>query len=476
MSGYRVWAKIYNGNTFVRSTEEFGTPIVGTNHIETISGDVYFSEAAGTYDVFVVDGPSGTAGNHESQHQTLQITGSSTSRLIVYSGYGQFINPDEKLSYFGDYANHAYHGYFVSIQARNASGQILGSGNVSFSYTPNDGYLVIPTTSIGNLVTNLAIPDVIYSGEYPSGPSKEFTVRAAMNISGTNVSVDFPLTIRPDLDPSVIRGPLHHQKPASYPFYRREVGGDGYADRDEGTAPFDPNRKNVVVEVDWSSSFADRSLIPEIMTEVNRIWEDSCGVTIIFASESQISTSIDDVPEYMTLPQTRTILSANRFLPNAIHVLIGRSASDWLGGDVRGITIDYRIVGGRSRMECASLATGDPTQFQTATNLSECGILIFGDRLAADIQAHGNEIPLLGGWAGRRARFYAWFIAHEIAHALGRVGHDSNSDNLMKQGLNNLWDSTTPSYYDYMRLYQETSLDLINTRNVVGINTVDTDF
>lgn len=470
MSGYRVWAKIYNGNTFVRSTEEFGTPIVGTNHIETISGDVYFSEGAGTYDVFVVDGPSGTAGNHESQHQTLQITGSSTPRLIVYSGYGQFINPDEKLSYSGDYANHAYHGYFVSIQARNASGQILGSGNVSFS--SNDGYLVIPTTSIGNLVTNLAIPDVIYSGEYPSGANKEITVRAAMNISGTNVSVDFPLTIRPDLDPSVIREPLHHQKPSSYPFYRREVGGDGYADRDEGTAPFDPNRKNVVVEVDWSSSFADRSIIPDIMTEVNRIWEDSCGVTIIFASESQISTSIDDVPEYITLPQTRTILSASRFLPNAIHVLIARNASDWCPADFGSLPIDERSTpDGRNLMECANLATGDPNQFQTAANLNECGLLILGDRLYSAIESHGG-MPLLGGWNGQRKKFYAWYIAHEIARALGRVGYDDSAPNLMKSGLTDIWASPTPSYFNYMRLFQ-TSLDFINTRNVLGVHTVD---
>ena len=321
-SGNTVWAQIYSGGVLVRNTKGLG--YAGYN--QAISKQIHFSEPPGSYSVYLAEGPTvgGTPELVSSVPTSIEISGASMPRLLVYSGYDQYVNGAEVLSYSNEYHNHAYHGYFISIQARNSSDQIVHSGTVSFSYTPNDGLLSIPSANIGSVATDLAIPDVEYMFDTPTGTRKYYTVTASMSISGTNATASFPLTIQPDMELSGLflqNPPLHLERSPAYPY--TEVPGDGTADYLQFYPPPYTMMKHVLVEVDYYSGFPERSLIGSIMSEVKAIWA-AYGVDIEYVADSYISNSIDQVAQYATWDNAKTLLADNRNMNGYLHIVIGR--------------------------------------------------------------------------------------------------------------------------------------------------------
>lgn len=99
---------------------------------------------------------------------------------------------------------------------------------------------------------------------------------------------------------------------------------------------------------------------------------------------------------------------------------------------------------------------------------------MFGDQLH-NLAAPGGNWGT-GGWS--QSRLYAYFIAHEIGHALGAYLHDDageDTPNLMLTDPSAIWNQITPTYSSYIRLF-EPALQLVNTRNVIGVQTVDIQF
>jgi hypothetical protein len=441
----------------------------------TFIADVAIDKPGGTY--FARVEAEGTGLNRIfSGWKKIKISGGAI--LFVWSGKNQRVNPQEELS--RDKLNPVAYGYNIAVQYLNLNNVPQNGRTVTFSST-DGGVVFAPSstqtqrTSHPDLIDDVAIDGyattrIWYNGTLISGERREVSIRAASFDGSAPIYADITLAIQLDRETSTLSGDNRHQRDGG-----SEIPGDTFPDPDN-------DKKKVYVEVDYVRGFApligtiqQSDDVGGIMSLVSSIW-DAHGVEIEYADQ-RVDRSA--VPQNATRAEAQALLQTTRDNDKKryLHVFIGRNGDQSLteGNPVLGVTIQSKGWGvggdGFSNLDCTNLASGDPARHLGRSNssdyyLSRNGIFMLSD-VINNYYFSGGPPPNERGWDGDWKKVYAVAIAHEIGHALGIKPHDNTDYNIMKSPLD-----YSGLYTQWIRLFP-VSYALINTRNKVGVETVD---
>jgi len=399
----------------------------------------------------------GSYGDMRSSQSTIKVSGNP--RLIVWSGKSVKLNTNEAIGGIGAEGQY-YYGYAMAIQALD--GANVPQNGVTITLSSSDPSVIINPSSTATTtlrtVSGIVSPFISFIGTI-GNEVRNVNINETATINSTNVSLTIPIIYENDKEGSGLSG-YHHEQDGN----SNEILGDNYADYLEtGSAK---TQKNVKVQLDYSSDFAKISDLDNIITEVQNIW-NAWGVYMTITKGTAISTS--NVPGSLTRDDAETLLSSVSKPSDNIHVVIAKGADLTLSGDgTYGITIHYGQNGENySFVDCANLATGDPS-FRSGNHgasyyLSRTGCIIFSSTIEIDL----SSIYALYNWTSTQV--YAWVIAHELGHAMGISQHPDEPQDGPSLMTPPSFDDT---YYAWTKLLQK-SLNLLNTRDRLGVETVD---
>jgi|GEM_PF-5970531 len=240
----------------------------------------------------------------------------------------------------------------------------------------------------------------------------------------------------------------------------KEIPGDGYNDNDE--------IKTIKVEIDYAYISIDnvRSAISWMKDILVTAHLDTLD-TLDFKIDDEITTfPLQISPEYL-----KQYLATYRTYHDRIHVIIGTWRADDPYWENPGECISYNLLayGGLSHTECAHFASTDSSIAQAY--LDSTGIIIYGVAMDSLRRHKYNLGQLHVSWYNMN-KWIAHAMAHEIGHVLGLSSHHP------KGVMDALVDYTTS--YDNYNFFIDTLLnknpheDAMNTRDVLGIHTIDT--
>ncbi|MEO0129956.1 MAG: hypothetical protein ABIL02_06935 [candidate division WOR-3 bacterium] len=170
--------------------------------------------------------------------------------------------------------------------------------------------------------------------------------------------------------------------------------------------------------------------------------------------------------------EIRKYLKDYRSYRDRIHLIVAGKYSDY--PNLYGITVNYiqPSYGGSGvpgyvshHATCGNYATSDDSSSQA--HLDSCGIYIFVTTIKYDIDHNQNWI-----WSYKEG--IGTIIAHEIGHALGISSHNE----AVMEDINLKTDGPAVNYnhFDTTKLNIKPPYDAVNTRDVLGIYTVDIGF
>jgi hypothetical protein len=388
--------------------------------------------------------------------------------LFLTVAMEQRINPSEELGFSGN-SGYGATGYFPSVQARdNQDLPVVGSLAVNLScQDPLLHFSPTATTARYQGIDGIAVVnEVRYLGTAPPTGMREVRLIASATIGTDAVTTQIPIFIHSDGELSGGGQSFHHQL---YPLSQNEIIGDNISDANE-PSPATNQKKDVFVELDYFTGFSRANSIAEIIEAVESIWRMH-GVELHIVTGSEIPSS--NVPSEVTRQQAKGLLKDYRDVTKRsyIHIVIGKGAStSWLSNTgVLGINVVMRDAAGDgySFWDCANLGSGDPAWRAGSSRwayLDSMGVYMFANRID-----NLFTFPPLG-WTWTNV--YAWLIAHELGHALGRHDHDNGSANLM---MENALAAFSFGWSNSIELRQA-SYDMINTRIKLGVETVDINY
>jgi len=179
---------------------------------------------------------------------------------------------------------------------------------------------------------------------------------------------------------------------------------------------------------------------------------------------------IDDgfsVPATLPASIIKATLSQCRDNRNYLHIFIGSKSPDvnYLGENVA-----YNITswGDFSHTECAHFASTDT--FISNSYLDSTGIIIYAEQIFEQLLAQPWDTLWAHGWLPS-TKTVGIVIAHEIGHALGVAAHHTTG--VMRENIDWYQDSDTYMYFDTTKLNNNPPWDAMNTRDVLGIQTID---
>jgi hypothetical protein len=233
-----------------------------------------------------------------------------------------------------------------------------------------------------------------------------------------------------------------------------EIPGDGYND---GTG-----KKTIKVEIDYASNIISSDLIEWAVDDMKKI------LATAKLDTSDANFVVDDgisVPDTIYPSQLKLYLAQHRthkdWRDAYIHVIIGsREPQDSYPGEV--VAYNLTSWGHFSHTKCAHLASTDSSIAQAF--LDSTGIIIYARHIYEAMQDTHDY-----SWDWCKGVAHA--MAHEIGHSLGLLSHHPNGV------MNSIVDYTVP--YDSFNYFLDTLLnrdppeDAMNTRDVLGIHTID---
>ncbi|MGB9722230.1 MAG: hypothetical protein ACPL28_12220, partial [bacterium] len=172
---------------------------------------------------------------------------------------------------------------------------------------------------------------------------------------------------------------------------------------------------------------------------------------------------LDPIPTLMI----KTYLAGFRDFRDRIHIVIGSRREDTndMGEVVAYNTSDW---GSFNHTNCGHLASTDSAGAQAY--LDSTGILIYAGQIFDGWWSVSWDTLLKYGWN-------SWYkalgvaMAHEVGHALGKISHDSSG--VMQKTIKWRKYNSTYMYFVDSLLNKKPPEDAMNTRDVLGIHTID---
>ncbi len=172
---------------------------------------------------------------------------------------------------------------------------------------------------------------------------------------------------------------------------------------------------------------------------------------------------LDPIPGWMI----KTYLAGFRDYRDCIHIVIGSKREDT---NDFGETVAYNILdwGGFKHTQCGHLASTDSAIAQRY--LDSTGIFIYVQRIIDSWWAANWDTLSKYGWSSWYKPFGVT-LAHEIGHALGILTHDEKG--VMQEKI--IWRNYAHTYMYFVDslLNKKPPEDAMNTRDVLGIHTID---
>ena len=236
-----------------------------------------------------------------------------------------------------------------------------------------------------------------------------------------------------------------------------EIPGDGYND---GTG-----KKTIRVEIDYASDILNIEHIQNGLFYMKQILAtarlDTMDANFIV---DEGFDCLDPIPTWMI----RTYLAGFRDYRDCIHIVIGSKREDT---NDFGETVSYNLSdwGGLTHTQCGHLASTDSAI--TQKYLDSTGIFIYVQQIIDSWWAANWDTLLKYGWNSWYKPFGVT-LAHEIGHALGILTHDEKG--VMQEKI--IWRNYADTYMYFVDslLNKNPPEDAMNTRDVLGIHTIDT--
>ncbi len=185
---------------------------------------------------------------------------------------------------------------------------------------------------------------------------------------------------------------------------------------------------------------------------------------------SSLNFIIDDgitIPDPLDPILIRQYLVNYRDYRDCIHMLIATKRSDnpAMGGEV----IAYNLTdwGGLSHTKCAHYASTD--SFIAQAYLDSTGIIVYSQAIWNSMHTYHPDTLFFNGWDFPKGIAVA--MAHEVGHSLGLSTHHSSG--VMQNSVKYNRPYSTYNFFVDLLLNKKPPVDAMNTRDVLGIHTID---
>ncbi len=390
----------------------------------------------------------------QAGESSTKVYGPGGRQLILFMGNRRICN-------LGDTLKDPY-AYPLMVQVVDSAGNGINGDTIwfkadygKFGNQSSVGFITATVNYGDSTLDGIAGPSEPFPYIFPNEPRDIMITVEAMK--GTNIWATKQVALRCFNDPELsgLNPPKCHETTDAIN-KNVEIPGDGYND---GTS-----KKTIKVEIDYASDIihvdgvrSGISYMKEILVTAKL---DTTDMNFII---DEGFDGLDPIPSWMV----KTYLAGFRDFRDHIHIVIGsrRENTNDLGDVVAYNLSDW---GGFKHTKCAHLASTDSAIAHL--HLDSTGILIYAGRICDEWWSISFDTLFHYGWT-------SWYkalgvaMAHEIGHALGILTHDSTG--VMQARINWKKNASTYMYFVDSLLNKRPPEDAINTRDVLGIHTID---
>ena len=352
--------------------------------------------------------------------------------------------------------------YPLMVQVTDSAGNGINGDTVFFSAdygkfgnSTQVGFITNTVEYVDSTLDCIAAPSGDFPYIFPNEPHDIVITIEAMK--GTNIWATKQVLLKCFSDPELsgLNPPKCHETTDTLN-KNVEIPGDGYND---GTG-----KKTIRVEIDYDADIVNQGLVEDFIVVTKKILATA---RIDTADANFVINDGFSGPDVLDKLTVKTLLATYRNYRDYIHLIIGSKRENFAGfGEV--ISYVDPAWGNFSHTKCAHSASTDSAIAQTY--LDSAGIFIYGQQIEDamadedwDTLYHYHWIPI--------DNTYGICIAHEIGHALGISSHDSLVG--VMRNINFHKNAYDWMYFVDTLLNKKPPYDAMNTRDVLGIHTID---